>query len=39
MKTDKHVVITGASKGLGRAMVGEFIAAGLTVSALSLIHI
>ena len=33
MKTDKHVVITGASKGLGRAMVGEFIAAGLTVSA------
>lgn len=33
MKTDKHVVITGASKGLGRAMVGEFIAAGFSVSA------
>lgn len=32
MTTSKHVVITGTSKGLGRAMVGEFIAAGYSVS-------
>ncbi len=33
MNFDKHVVITGASKGLGRAMVREFIAAGFSVTA------
>ena len=33
MNTKKHVVITGASKGLGRAMVGEFIDRGYTINA------
>ncbi|CAN5856905.1 SDR family NAD(P)-dependent oxidoreductase [soil metagenome] len=32
MKQTKHVCITGVSRGLGRAMVGEFVALGWTVS-------
>lgn len=38
MKESKHVVITGCSRGLGRAMVTEFAAAGWTVAGCSRNH-